>query len=69
MADGGGLARMGNGLLLAESIINAQKGGKFLIDSGHGKSGTPISNSLLQPLVAVETLVSACGLTNLTVAS
>lgn len=45
MADGGGLARMGSGLLLAESIINAQKGGKFLIDSGHGKSGTPISNS------------------------
>lgn len=46
MAEGGGLAGMGNGLLLAESVISSTKGGKFLIDTGHGKSsGTPIANS------------------------
>ncbi|GLJ53188.1 hypothetical protein SUGI_1133480 [Cryptomeria japonica] len=46
MAEGGGLAGMGNGLLLAESVISSTKGGKFLIDTGHGKAaGTPIANS------------------------
>ncbi|KAH9288160.1 hypothetical protein KI387_032277 [Taxus chinensis] len=46
MAEGGGLPGMGNGLLLAESIISSTKGGKFLIDTGHGKSsGTPVANS------------------------
>eukprot|EP01018_Ginkgo_biloba_P031319 Gb_39789 [translate_table: standard] len=45
MAEGGGLIGMSNGLLLSESVISAQKGGKFLIDTGHGRSASPISNS------------------------
>ena len=46
MENGGGLDRMGSGILLVKSIINALNGGKFIIKSGHGKSGKPISNSL-----------------------
>lgn len=45
-AEGGGLAGMNNGILLAESVISAQKGGKFMIDmSNGGKSGTSSVNS------------------------
>lgn len=45
MAEGCGLVGMNNGILLAESVISAQKGGKFLIDMGNGRSGCSTFNS------------------------
>ncbi len=42
MTDGGGLAQIENGVMLEKKIINAHKGGTFLINSGHGKLETPI---------------------------
>ncbi|KAH9301043.1 hypothetical protein KI387_012626 [Taxus chinensis] len=45
MAEGGGLVGMNNGILLAESVISSQKGGKFLIDMTTSRSGTSSVNS------------------------
>ncbi|XP_057863728.2 uncharacterized protein LOC131071792 [Cryptomeria japonica] len=45
LAEGGGLVGTNNGILLAESVISSQKGGKFLIDMSTGKLGTSSVNS------------------------
>lgn len=45
VAEGCGLVGMNNGILLAESVISSQKGGKFLIDMGNGRSGCSSLNS------------------------
>ncbi|KAH7372729.1 hypothetical protein KP509_17G018100 [Ceratopteris richardii] len=45
MAEGGGVVGVNSGVLVTEMVINARRGGRFLIDTAKFKPETPISAS------------------------
>lgn len=45
MAEGGGVAGVNSGVMVSETVISAQKGGQFLIDTAKFKTETPRSAS------------------------